>query len=90
MADGDAAQDRLRSFIERIERLEEEKAEAALNFKLPVSPLTNFPEVTESIFTKLKVGNWNGDVADVTVKNVGDSTLIYGGYPGFGPTSEMV
>ena len=27
MADGDAAQDRLRSFIERIERLEEEKAE---------------------------------------------------------------
>jgi uncharacterized protein (UPF0335 family) len=33
MADGDAAQDRLRSFIERIERLEEEKSELTADIK---------------------------------------------------------
>lgn len=33
MADVDAAQDRLRSFIERIERLEEEKAELGADIK---------------------------------------------------------
>ncbi len=33
MADGDAAQDRLRSFIERIERLEDEKAELGADIK---------------------------------------------------------
>ncbi|NQU71974.1 MAG: DUF2312 domain-containing protein [Rhodospirillales bacterium] len=33
MADGDAAQERLRSFIERIERLEEERAELGADIK---------------------------------------------------------
>ena len=33
MADGDAAQERLRSFIERIERLEEERSELSADIK---------------------------------------------------------
>ena len=33
MADGDAAQERLRSFIERIERLEEERAKLGADIK---------------------------------------------------------
>ncbi|MFT4555084.1 MAG: hypothetical protein ACI92S_000413 [Planctomycetaceae bacterium] len=51
--------------------LKEENAETELQFDQPLLPLRNFPVVLETTF-----GNRD---AVLTVKNVGDSTLIFGG-----------
>lgn len=51
--------------------LKEEKVEAEIQLEAPLLPLRNFPAILETTFG-------DGD-AVVTVKNVGNSTLLYRG-----------